>query len=445
MPLNDATVGHSQSLVTNSSPSEVENDSVSFADVIQAAAAETPWHERFQMKKLVNLKNGYIVISSLSFVLMAIFGIVSIDIFDECNVPAPTDRCCECLDLRPDQLQGQTMPRSTSVNNLYYGLVMIINSGFGIYYVFTGVMSENKYQILIMLVTQFLECCRGLVDTALDKPNSPSAVERRDTATGLMIAASVLFLLSCVVVTPVYRSFGWATSKRIGARRSTLQLYKRYQRFRALNRLDIQSSFLLFLIFLGYIASTEAQGSWVWIVLFLCDALASRFMVKYLKQEDKFGVAVSMVSKTFIVAWWAVVVYQYDQCYSNYEESRAATDGWWNSWIIPNLQETAASFNGRWCLGRDTFHDARTYELVVLNFAQALIFRFASMAMGMIVVANFGKGLKSAMYSLDEEQAKIGKGVAKGGDTDDEDEAIAEFVPMRTVKAEDLAANRLAP
>jgi hypothetical protein len=425
-------------------PEEPGNASVTFADIVNDANKDRAWYDLASVKPYVNLKNGYITVSVLSFVLMAIFGMVNIHVHDDCRVPEPSGRCCKCVELTTQQLDGQTIPKGTSLNSLYYGVVMIINSAFGIYYVITGVQSENKYQMLCMLVTQFLECARGLVDTLLDEADSQEAMQRKDISTGLMAAATVLLVVSCVLVTPVYRSFGWASNRRVGARRSVLQMYKRYQKFRALNRLDVQSSFLLFIIFLGYVAQTEAQGAWVWVALFLCDTFASRFMVKYLKQEDRVGVAISMMAKTFVIAWWSIVVWQYYQCYTRFEDSRAHTEGWYSTALAPNLESVADSFNGVSCLGRSTFHDDRTLEVVFLNLIQALIFRISSMLIGFAVVGNFGKGLKTALYDIEEEQSKVGQGLAEGSHTDDEDdeddEQMQEFVPTRVVKAEHLAA-----
>lgn len=402
-----------------------------FADVVKSTKGKEAWWS-VDVMKYVTKKNAYVCVSVLSFTLMAIFGIVSMYLHDDCLVAKPEGRCCACLDVNATMMGGQEMPMRQSRNSLFYGILMLLNSFFGIYYVWNGVTTENKYQLLCMLVTQFLECSRGLVDTLLEEADSPDAAKRREINKWLMICASVLFLVSCSVVYPVYQSFGWRSFRRAGAKRSVLQMYKMYQRFRALNRLDVQSSFLLFIIFLGYLAETESQGAWVWICLFLTDSIASRAMVKYLKQEDMRGVIISVIAKTFVVIWWIVVVVQYLGCYERYTDSLARTKGWFDGPFYPDLKSVADSYNGVNCLAPKTFHDARTFEVMVLNLVQALVFRFSSVGIAYVVVRNFGKGLKHALYDIEDAPPKPLQPGDKD-ETEDDSDGSGDEQPMRFI------------
>jgi len=226
-----------------------------FASIVATTRGEEKWYH-VDWKRHLSLKNGYMVVSSLSFFLMALFGFFMFHRPDRCMVSRPSGRCCSCLDVNESKMMGQVMPVITVNNDLYYGIIMVINSGFGIFYVITGVRSENKYQLLCMLATQLLEVARGLVDAILERPTDGAAETNRRVRENFMYAAGVLFFISLVLIKPVYGTIGWRIFRRGGAKRTVRQMYKWYQRYRAFNRLDVQSSFLLFLIFILY------SGAW---------------------------------------------------------------------------------------------------------------------------------------------------------------------------------------
>lgn len=114
--------------------------------------------------------------------------------------------------------------------------------------------------------------------------------------------------------------------------------------------------------------------------------------------------------------------------------------GWFSQPLKPRLTSVAASMNGVSCLAPYTVHDSRTYELVIINLVQALVFRTASIIVAVFVIRNFGKGLKGAMYALDEEQSAIGRGEVAASEDDESGSAprARQFVPRTFVKAEQM-------
>lgn len=368
--------------------------------IIAASKGNRPWYERLNLSRYLNVKYAYLGVSVMSFMLMAIFGFVNMYVTEDCIIEDPPPaRCCSCVKLNDTQLFGQTIPRQRSFNSVYYGVVMVINSVFGMYYVVVGLRNENKYQLFCMLITQLLECARGLGDSVLE-PKSENEVNR-PIREGLMYAALALCLISGVLVRPVYKVFGWAIFRRGGAKHSTRQMYKRFQLFRALNRLDVQSSFMIFIIFILYL-DTIQRNWWVFAVLGICDIIASRSMVRCLKQESKAGFYVSTLAKLYVTIYWIVVLVDYEACYERYELSREVTTPWWTMDRAPDFQSVYASYNGLSCLAPLTVHDARTKEVIILNFVQALLFRLGSIVASTFVLRNFGKGLKGVFYKLEE-------------------------------------------
>ena len=124
-------------------------------------------------------------------------------------------------------------------------------------------------------------------------------------------------------------------------------------------------------------------------------------MTKYLKREMLFGFVVSALCKLFVLGWWALVIATYVKCYDSYAASREATAPWWSWDYVPDLFSVFMTYKGVDCLAPNTVHDARTYELLMINVSQALLFRFGSLIVGVFVCRNFGKGLRDVFYPRD--------------------------------------------
>lgn len=345
-------------------------------------------------------KVGYVSFAFGSFFLMFLFGALAIRVTDMCFIQNAVGRCCTCVTIEDaaERLHGQVMQYVSSWNDVYYGVLMMINSLFGVLYLYTGLKDENKFLLGCMVATQALECGRGLLDIALE-PGGTEDDTMRNVRTGIMWAAVVVMVCGWVFLRPVYRLFGWKIFRQGGAKKSIRNMYKMYQRYRAANLLDIQSSFLIFLIFFLYLDVVRWHGYWVFICFFLCDIQASRYMLKYLKREDMRGVIISVACKLFVISWWIYVIFTYITCYTRYETSRSVTEPWWLLGYVPELTSVFDSYNGLSCLAWHTVHDARTLEVLLMNFAQAMLFRIGSLIVSIFVCRNFGKGLRDVFYT----------------------------------------------
>lgn len=344
-------------------------------------------------------KVGYVSFAFGSFFLMFLFGALAIRVTQMCFIQNAFGRCCSCVTIEDEveRLHGQVMQYLSSWNDVYYGVLMMINSLFGVLYLYTGLKDENKFLLGCMVATQALECGRGLLDIALE-PAGTENDTTRTVRTGIMWTAVVVMVCGWVFLRPVYRLFGWKIFRQGGAKKSIRNMYKMYQRYRAANLLDIQSSFLIFLIFFLYLDVVRWHGYWVFICFFLCDIQASRYMLKYLKREDMRGVLISVGCKLFVISWWIYVIFTYITCYNRYETSRETTAAWWVLGYVPELTSVFDSYNGLSCLAWNTVHDARTLEVLLMNFGQALLFRFGSLIISVFVCRNFGKGLRDVFY-----------------------------------------------
>jgi hypothetical protein len=376
-----------------------------FEAIINATKPKRKWYQ-LEWRSHLTPKTGYVSFAFGAFFLMFIFGVLAIRVTKNCFIQNSSGRCCSCVVIADaeERLNGQTMKYLTSNNDVYYGVLMMINSLFGVLYLWTGLRDENKFLLFCMVATQTLECARGLLDIALE-PTGSETDGMRTARTIIMWVTVVVMVCGWAFLRPVYKLFGWKIFRQGGAKKQIRNMYKVYQRYRALNLLDIQSSFLIFLIFFLYLDVVRWHGYWVFIVTFLCDIQASRYMLKYLKREDLKGVLLSVVSKLFVIIWWAIVIKTYLTCYDRYTESRELTASWWLLGYVPELNSVYDSYNGVSCLAPNTMHDARTMEVLMVNFGQALVFRFGSLIVSIFVCRNFGKGLRDVFYKPTDEQS----------------------------------------
>jgi hypothetical protein len=376
-----------------------------FANIVNRSKPKTKWY-KVDIKRILDARVGYQVTAYGSFLLMMLFGILAMRIPSLCLVTNPTGRCCTCVYDEPFdsdalmRMNGQVMPRISTYNDVYYGVVMVINSLFGMLYIFTGLRDENKYLLFAMFATQTLECGRGLLDTFLERSQENPAI--RNTREIFMYCACGAMVGSWLFLRPLYKQFGWKIFRVGGAKKEIRQMYKTFQQYRALNLLDIQSSFMLFVIFFLYL-SVENFDYWAFFCMFLCDIQASRYMLKYLKHEDFTGVLISVVSKLFVVSWWTVILNTYLSCFNRFNDSRAATQEWFTPTntsfgYAPDLGSVADTYAGTSCISSHTQHDARTLEMLLLNFSQAAVFRIGSIIVGFVVCRNFRRGLRDVFY-----------------------------------------------
>ena len=218
----------------------------------------------------------------------------------------------------------------------------------------------------------------------------------------VMFAACAMMFGSWCFLRPLYKSFGWKIFRVGGAKKEIREMYKTFQKYRALNLLDIQSSFMFFVLLFLYLRIGRFDY-WAFFCMFLCDVQASRYMLKYLKREDMTGVAVSVISKLFVVSWWIVVLQDYVGCFNRYATSRKTTAPWFtptNSSFgyAPDLNSVVASYAGTNCISPQTLHDSRTLEVLLINFGQAAVFRVGSIFVSVFVCRNFNRGLRDVFY-----------------------------------------------
>jgi hypothetical protein len=175
-------------------------------------------------------------------------------------------------------------------------------------------------------------------------------------------------------------------------------MYKTYQAYRALTRLDQQSSFMLFLIVGLYL---DQRRVYLLLIFFLSDVLASRSLIKFIKHEDRRGAALSILAKMWNMAYWINVVIRYFLCYDAFKATRGDTAAFFGFERIPKFDGMGQFYDGNsGCISTEfrTIHDARTQEVVILNFAQAMLFRMVLFWWCRLTWRNFDQGLKDVFY-----------------------------------------------
>lgn len=379
----------------NESFNDASHTGDAFANMAKEVRGEEKWY-RVNWNSLKEWKTLYTITACTSFLFLLVFGIVTMVVSEDCVIEASGGRCCECLDVNASRLVGQEMIRETGYNSLFYGIIMILNSLFGFYYIVVGVKTENKYQLSCMIVTQVLEVTRALFDTWFE--TNPALKGRATPREVLAYGSLGLLVVSGALIPPLYKQFGWSIFRRGGVLKPVRERYKIYQMFRAFNRLDVQSSTLLFIVFGLYLQFVWKGGWWIFVCILICDVLASRYMVRYLKREIAAGFYVTLVSKTFVVIWWLLITAEYISCRSRYLSSLADSASFWEMNPYPAFESVRNTYNGASCLAPHTRHDDRTLELILLNLAQAVLFRVGSMVYGFRVAARFGGGLKTVFY-----------------------------------------------
>lgn len=369
-----------------------------FAAVIAAHRDKKEWYE-VDWKKFLTARNCYLFSASISFFFLALFGAVTIIVTSDTAVANPAGRCCSNMEppiLNVTRMLDQVMPYQHNLNSVWYGTIMIVNSIFGALYVWGGIKSENKYQLAACIMTQVLEVLRALFDTWFE--TNPDLQSRRVPREVLAYSSLFTLIVSTALAGKIWRQFGWAVFRRGGTLKPIRELYKTYQVFRGFNRMDVQSSTLLFLIIGMYMRIATDFDWWVFWSIVICDAVASRYMVKFIKNEDRLGFYVTVVAKSYVVLWWIAVTVEYVHCKENYMSSLRATAPYFQMDPYPDLESIRATYNGVRCLSRNTRHDDRTVELIALNLSQALLFRIISMVYGIKVELKSGTGLKGVFY-----------------------------------------------
>lgn len=367
-----------------------------FGAILADSQKDQPWYQRLHLRDFFTLKKMYVLTAVSSFVCFAIFGSL-VTIRSECEIVNPEGRCCSCVTLTPEQLDGQEIPMITTYNDLFYGLVTIMNAVFGTIYVVYAITFENRYLLFCMIATQFIEVVRCVLDVALETLTEET--EKYFAARYVLVFMGAGFMIaSWLLVRPVYKLFGWRIFRRSGAKRSVRDMYKMFQRFRAMNLLDIQSAAVLMVVYIAYLDVAQSDV-WVFVLLCICEIMASRFLIKYLKREDMTGVVITLVCKFVAMAWWIVVGIMYLECYSRFNTSSQETKSWWLLARVPDLQSVLSSYRGRECLAPHTVHDDRTLELIIQTLLEAVLFRIASTALAVVVCRNFHKGLRDLFYT----------------------------------------------
>eukprot|EP00758_Cryptobia_borreli_P002459 Tbor_TRINITY_DN3046_c0_g1::TRINITY_DN3046_c0_g1_i1::g.17396::m.17396 len=273
--------------------------------------------------------------------------------------------------------------------------------------------TENKFVLFCILTTQIGECSRCFIDLMIthrkDEPNDMIKTQHAFLYIGIIFTFA-----SCLFIYRVFKEFSWKIFRRGGAKRSIRELYKKFQRFRAVNLLDTQSSTLIFLLFIMYLDTVRKDGAWVFIMFLLCDIISSRYLIKYLKREDSVGVIISIIARLVVLIWWLTVLGVYFKCYIEYNESRARTAPWWNMERLPDLSSVVGSYRGLSCLAPGTSYDSRTLHLIIISSLMAVGFRIVSLVFAALRVKRFNRGLRDVFYA--KKRSVENNEVQDGGD-----------------------------
>eukprot|EP01119_Soliformovum_irregulare_P015258 TRINITY_DN4278_c0_g1_i1.p1 TRINITY_DN4278_c0_g1~~TRINITY_DN4278_c0_g1_i1.p1 ORF type:complete len:314 (+),score=50.40 TRINITY_DN4278_c0_g1_i1:234-1175(+) len=151
-----------------------------------------------------------------------------------------------------------------SNNSTDFGILMIINSILLAAFAIDGVLNENTLELFGFVIVSLAVC--GLVNYQY--------WFARDTAEQVIV---LIRFISVCIFTPiniilsimVYRNFGWAIYRKIGASVELIDMYRRYQRFISLLKIDLQ--FGINLVMIAGILISKDWKIWIDIIALIAS------------------------------------------------------------------------------------------------------------------------------------------------------------------------------
>eukprot|EP00762_Andalucia_godoyi_P002122 ANDGO_02530.mRNA.1 hypothetical protein AMSG_03988 len=261
----------------------------------------------------------------------------------------------------------------------YYCILVLLTIIFLGYFGIDAVVQENSYQLVAFLLTTVLLTSRvvySYVFARSDSNNKNLTEVDQSLVFAAMIVACVCQVLYIPIGYKVYQSFGWKTFKRVGASSGIISMFKAYQIFLSIIKVDIQFCIVVTLMagfFLDYHWAFGVIVSGLFVTL-----VFSYVVIDFGIKQERSGIVLAYLLFSLFAP--AYIVYKLIMIYEDED-------------LIKNVD------NGD---SKDT-----TRYLLTISAVCALICRIGCMSTCIFCYTNFGKSLKEIVF--DKEHSLIEK------------------------------------
>eukprot|EP01111_Echinosteliopsis_oligospora_P016924 TRINITY_DN7174_c0_g1_i1.p1 TRINITY_DN7174_c0_g1~~TRINITY_DN7174_c0_g1_i1.p1 ORF type:complete len:323 (-),score=47.01 TRINITY_DN7174_c0_g1_i1:83-1051(-) len=254
-------------------------------------------------------------------------------------------------------------------------LLLCIETIFMVYFAFNGVINESQFELISFnLVTIIV-----FIYTTYNKITYHCADQKflpREVCDGLLWArfacVCIFTPLNCILGWKTYKSFGWKVYRKIGADLRLQAMYRTYQIFSALLKVDLLFGFTLVLgIGLFQIGSRlDLYMGLAMLILTILLVLIGAYAVRH---EVRFVMYI----------FWVVCLFEPAYLI----------------WKIIDARNNPDSFSG---------HDQTDFAMPAIIFAAAAItVRFTLFVLTIFVFKNFNKGLRR-VFAQEEASGEVG-------------------------------------
>lgn len=264
--------------------------------------------------------------------------------------------------------------------SIFYSVLVMITSLFLTYFAADAVIQENSFQLSAFIVISLLLVLELVYHFVFDSVGRDSQKNASAVVNGLVEASLIVGMLGQMVFLGlwyfVFKSFGWRLFKRVGANAAFVSMFRQYQSFLSVLKIDVQ-----FMINIVLLAGFFLEFQWalgVIIAVLLMTIVLSYGVVDFgIKQERKDIVLVflgfSLLAPGYII--YKIIVIENDTS------------------SIRNVSGAGS---------------ATTVRSVLVTLGMlAVLCRLACLSLCVVVMRNFGRGLRNLVF--DKEQTLVDK------------------------------------
>lgn len=147
-----------------------------------------------------------------------------------------------------------------------YGLVVIVSTFFFAYFAFDGVLNENKFEMTAFALVSILLTLRIIFAFAVLDPNVTEvpAIANRWMTLAVMVVVCVLQVFLVWLFVKTWKHFGWKLYRTVGANKSLITYFMKYQIFLSMLKIDVQFGLSLVLL-AGFFLFDPASSTALWL------------------------------------------------------------------------------------------------------------------------------------------------------------------------------------
>ena len=194
---------------------------------------------------------------------------------------------CLCVILERCLLISNTKAENVR-QDVWFFLVIMISVGFVGYFAVHSVLQTNAFETAAFFFASLLLITRLAVEYA---NNSDECANQSRVLCGVFLGVNLVFIIAAMAFTQImYKDLEWKRYKAIGAEVSTRRMYKLFELFSALRKLDLQFSLIALITGLTFFVRGETITSTIALsvncVLFLIELAWERLGDSGIKGEE---------------------------------------------------------------------------------------------------------------------------------------------------------------